>query len=208
MINKYSKIQNFYSTSEIFEKGMLEYRKTDPINLSNFLILRREFSKQVLKEAGYESLISEETVNNIMNVYITARHKISQYFPMVFETFCILKYMNIKIGAITNGTTDIHRIPELNKVMMFDVKCEDINSAKPDIKMFQLVMKKADVKNPKLCIHVGDCYEEDIVGAINSGFHSIWLENFDLTPSLDEGTVVIPSFMYVLPSILYIMFNN
>lgn len=187
---------------------MLEYRKTDPIKLSNFLILRREFSKQVLKEAGYESLISEETVNNIMNVYITARHKISQYFPMVFETFCILKYMNIKIGSITNGTTDIHRIPELNKVMMFDVKCEEINSAKPDIKMFQLAMKKADVKNPKLCIHVGDCYEEDIVGAINSGFHSIWLENFDLTPSLDEVTVVIPSFMYVLPSILYIMFNN
>lgn len=208
LIKLYPKVRNCYSTSEIFEKKMMDFRKTDPQKLMQFHTLRREFLKYVLKEAGYSNKNNEELIDNIMNVYITARHQIEQYNPMVFETLTILKNMNIKIGVITNGTTDITRIPELNKLMMFDVKGEEVNSCKPDVKMYEMAMKKSDVKDPKRSIHIGDCFEEDIVGAIRSRFHSIWISNFELTPSVDDGTVDIPSFQYVLPSIMYIMLNS
>ena len=57
--------------------------------------------------------------------------------------------------------------------------------------MFEAVLNKAGVE-AKSCIHVGDDYEDDIVGASNAGIASIWLNHqHQSDPSMNLATKVV-----------------
>lgn len=68
-------------------------------------------------------------------------------------------------------------------------------------------MKKTNTKNPENCIHIGDNYEEDIIGANNAKFYSIYISKENKNPYIENNTVIIPSFEYVLSSVLSIIYS-
>ena len=56
------------------------------------------------------------------------------------------------------------------------VSSAEVGVSKPSPEIFETALKKAGVE-AKSCIHVGDDYEDDIVGASNAGIASIWLNH-------------------------------
>ena len=63
--------------------------------------------------------------------------------------------------------------------------------ANPVREIFEAVLNKAG-EEAKSCIHVGDDYEDDIVGANNAGIASIWLNHQHKSdPNMNLATKVV-----------------
>ena len=86
----------------------------------------------------------------------------------------LLKDNHIGIGIITNGPA-CHQMEKLRRLKMSNwVALEDIyissvvGYSKPDPQIFNLI-------TDKVCIYVGDSYENDVIGAKNANWKCIWL---------------------------------
>jgi len=85
-----------------------------------------------------------------------------------------------KLAILTAGETQ----HQMNKVVMlgldkwFDRKnvivTGDVGFSKPDVRLFRLMEERLDLSPSDLWM-VGDNYDKDIIGAIDSGWHSIWI---------------------------------
>lgn len=111
------------------------------------------------------------------------------------ELLNYLKNKGIKIGICTDLTVHIqHRkLRKLGIDAYIDalVTGEEVGVVKPDKKMFDLTMKKLGVES-KECIHVGDSYAKDIVGAENAGIKAFWFNPYGniKEDSMNKGTEI------------------
>ena len=90
-----------------------------------------------------------------------------------------------KLAILTAGETS----HQLNKVVMlgldkwFDranvIVTGDVGFSKPDVRLFKLMEERLDLSPLDLWM-VGDNYDKDITGAIDSGWHSIWINRRNL----------------------------
>ena len=79
----------------------------------------------------------------------------------------------------------------IDKYLSGAVSSAEVGVSKPNPKIFEAVLNKAGVK-AKSCIHVGDDYEDDIVGASNAGIASIWLNHQHKSdPNMNLATKVV-----------------
>ena len=65
----------------------------------------------------------------------------------------------------------------------------DVAASKPNPKMFNRVLKQTQLK-PENSVHVGDNLVDDIEGAANAGFFSIWV---NLKSEKAQGDQAIPT---------------
>ena len=95
-----------------------------------------------------------------------------------------------KLAILTAGETQ----HQMNKVVMlgldkwFDRKniivTGDVGFSKPDVRLFRLMEERLSLSPSDLWM-VGDNYDKDIIGAIDSGWHSIWINRRNL-PTPDK----------------------
>ena len=79
----------------------------------------------------------------------------------------------------------------IDKFLSGAVSSADVGVSKPNPKIFEATLKKAG-EEASSCIHIGDDYEDDIVGANNAGIASIWLnERGQKDPSMNLATKVV-----------------
>ncbi len=99
-------------------------------------------------------------------------------FPMVSETFEMLKENNIKIAFCTDLTANIQfrKLSRLNLQTVADaiVTSEECGAEKPDQRMFDAVLGKLGV-SPAEAVMVGDDFKKDIEGARKAGIVPLWL---------------------------------
>lgn len=118
----------------------------------------------------------------------------------VLELFAYLKQKDIKIAICTDLTVQIqHR--KLRKLGIWQyidvlVTSEEAGVEKPDVKIFDLVMKKLNMKAHEL-IYVGDSLDKDIVGAVNAGIAAIWFNPKRQARKKDLPYVEIESFQEI-----------
>ncbi len=74
--------------------------------------------------------------------------------------------------AITNGNADVHKTP-LAPYFELAFRADEVGSAKPDAKIFEIAMKAAGCSAGEM-IHIGDSLETDVSGALNAGIEPIW----------------------------------
>lgn len=96
----------------------------------------------------------------------------------------LAKKNNVKLGVITNGPSE-HQwakvdalgvekwIPRENIIVSGDV---GIN--KPDKRIFEVIQEKLQLGVESL-YYIGDSLENDIVGANNAGWKSIWINRYN-----------------------------
>lgn len=94
-----------------------------------------------------------------------------------------------KLGIITNGFTALQQI-RLERTGLRDyfdvlVISEEVGVAKPDAKIFDYALQKAGNPDRDRVLMVGDTAESDILGGINAGLSTCWLNAHDRT--LPEG---------------------
>ena len=90
-----------------------------------------------------------------------------------------------KLAILTAGETQ----HQMNKVVMlgldkwFDranvIVTGDVGFSKPDVRLFRLMEERLALSPTDLWM-VGDNYDKDIVGALDSGWHSIWINRRNL----------------------------
>lgn len=86
------------------------------------------------------------------------------------------------MGIITNGPTE-HQLKKVKKLGLYDYidpKCVLVSQAtgfqKPEKEIFNLAAEQFDM-NPATTLYVGDSYDNDVVGAFNGGWHSMWFNH-------------------------------
>lgn len=126
----------------------------------------------------YGIIISKDEAMNIQQDYLTSLKEI-KLLPDVIDTFNYLKERNIDMGIITNGPSEHQR----SKIKRLGLKkwinpdyyfiSGEIGYAKPDIRIFKQAEKVMSLK-PENTYFIGDSFANDVIGAKNAGWKSIW----------------------------------
>jgi putative hydrolase of the HAD superfamily len=163
-----------------------ERHKIGRRNINN---ARREIVKLALKEyvnIGIKKL--EELADNYSNIH----EDLWYLFDDVEETLQKIKERNIKLGIMTNGTSESQR----RKLRRFDIEKYfdyifiegEVGYGKPDIKIYEYMLQKTGVECNKI-IMVGDNLVWDIEPPQRLGIYTIWintkeviLENYNIKP--------------------------
>lgn len=83
-----------------------------------------------------------------------------------------------QLAVLSNFDERLHSIlDQVGVADAFDfvLTSREIGSEKPNRSAFEVAMSRAGVADPSLCMHVGDGFDSDVVGASNAGWHSVWI---------------------------------
>lgn len=102
-------------------------------------------------------------------------------FDDVIETLDYLKG-RYKLAILSNGNTESQR-RKLENINLYDymdytLVSQEFGYHKPDIRIFQFVAQKLN-ESPQHCLYIGDNYDIDIIGSMNAGMQSIFVNRFN-----------------------------
>lgn len=122
--------------------------------------------------------------------YLIAMSDVCQPLEQVVETLQILR-QQAKLAIITNGFTALQHLrlakTGLADCFEFITISEDVGLTKPDVRIFEYSLQKAQVSADKVLM-VGDSLETDILGGNRAGLDTCWLayqreNNTDIQPT-------------------------
>ena len=172
------------TTSEIRNRLLRE----QPDLRSNLTEFRKVLLGEIFFRAGNSIQDSKILASSAFNTFFEFRNKVV-FFEGAIDVLTALseKY---KVYALTNGNADIKMIG-IDKYLSGAVSSAEVGVSKPNPEIFEAALNKAGVE-AKSCIHVGDDYEDDIVGASNAGIASIWLNHQHKNdPNMNLATKVV-----------------
>jgi putative hydrolase of the HAD superfamily len=86
------------------------------------------------------------------------------------------------LHIITNGFPDVQKVKLHSSGILNYFKnifiSDDIGFRKPQIEIFKYCEKITGAE-PEQCLMVGDQFETDVIGALNAGWNSVWLNRFE-----------------------------
>lgn len=136
--------------------------------------------KETLLEFGYPE-IDEAKGYHFQEAYEYELEHITMLDEMRL-TLDFLKSKQIPIGIITNGPTE-HQLKKVKKLGLYDyvdtrrvIVSQATGFQKPQKEIFNLAAKQFDM-NPATTLYVGDSYDNDVMGAFNGGWHSMWFNH-------------------------------
>ena len=106
-------------------------------------------------------------------------------YPEAVRILKDLRRAGYRLGVISNAS---HALPEtLRKVGLagfFDTVTYsfDVGAEKPDVRIFRRAVAQASAKEER-CVHVGDSFEADYLGARRAGLHAILLQRHGEQPN-------------------------
>ena len=161
---------NYYSNNYLVEirQRVVEQYPSKRFDLS---FMRLAILNEVMIQSGMDKKEAEQAAQNAFAVFFEARNQVS-FFPGALQMLSELKGRYL-IYALTNGNADIEKTG-LNDYMDGAISAADVSASKPDPKMFKEVLKRTKL-NPENAVHIGDNLVDDIEGASNAGFYSVWV---------------------------------
>ena len=135
--------------------------------------LRIEIFKEKIKDlapAGDITKLAEDA----FDYFIKKRHEI-ELFPGVEGALKALSE-NYKLGVLTNGNADIHKL-SIGKYFEFSISSLEAQDRKPNKSHFELA--KSYLPNLKYSemLHIGDHQINDVFGAHALGIKVLWFNN-------------------------------
>ena len=95
----------------------------------------------------------------------------------------LAKENDVKLGIITNGPSE-HQWAKIKALGVEKwiakeniIVSGDYGINKPDVRIFEIMQEKLQLPNASL-YYIGDSIENDIVGANNAGWKSIWINRY------------------------------
>lgn len=175
-------ISNFHSIESI-RRLIAQVLAEQPEFIHRISRLRIVALTRALIESGYADDVAQRHAQAAFDIFLDARHQVT-FFTHALQ---ILEQLHnrFQLGALTNGNADINRLP-IKPYFDFSFCAEEFGSSKPDPTLFRAALDHTGLQ-PEQCIHVGDNYDHDVIGARQAGFHAIWV-NFDGKPSPDNET--------------------
>ncbi len=122
------------------------------------LALYRSKENPLLAEEGFEVFFAER---NRVTLFEDAPHALAflaERFPLV---------------ALSNGNADIERVG-LGKFFKASISAQSFGAAKPDPRIFVAAAGAVDT-SPANVLHIGDDTMLDVMGALNVGMQTVWV---------------------------------
>ncbi|WP_421955758.1 HAD family hydrolase [Polaromonas sp.] len=122
------------------------------------LALYRSRENPLLAEQGYEIFFAERNRVTLFEDALQALEFLSARFPVV---------------ALSNGNADIERIG-LQRYFRANVSAQAFGVGKPDPRIFHAAAGAVDTV-PENVLHIGDDAMLDVLGGLNAGMQTVWL---------------------------------
>ncbi len=106
------------------------------------------------------------------NLYMKHRFEDIELYPDVIPALDQLA-PHFKLGLLSNGNSYPERCG-LEGRFAFVVFSQDVRVRKPDRRIFEIAAREAGCPLDEL-LHVGDSYENDVLGAYGAGAKTVWL---------------------------------
>ncbi len=145
--------------------------KDHPDHVYDFRFLRKAVLTAMAMKTGYRADFVEEA----FAVFDAGRNKVS-LFPDVMPVLQELS-AHFKVVALTNGNANLKTIG-IRECFHSVVTAVDAGAAKPAAIIFEIAVQATGVA-PNQVLHVGDHPEIDIVGAIDAGLRTAWMNRTD-----------------------------
>lgn len=151
--------------------------------------LRHGRFKLALEEFGLH--LSEEQAASVQQAYYNKQFEIV-LFKGVKELIQALQSKSIFVGIITNGPLphQMRKIEALNLKTLIPIEnffvSGDVGFTKPDVGMFDHVASKLEL-TPAHCYYIGDSWRNDVIGALDAGWKSIWFNHRNVKPATSHS---------------------
>ena len=145
--------------------------------------IRERSMQQALREAGRPN---DSLGSYLTKVYFQRRDEARTIFPDARPALEILA-RHYKLGLLSNGNSRA-KVLGIEDLVSFEVFSQDHDAIdKPDPRIFEIAMCEARCQ-PHELLHVGDSWENDVLGALNAGATPVF---FNRNPTGQEPQSVI-----------------
>ena len=150
-----------------------EVANDHPSRDHDLTFIRKEVLRRLFSEGAYSNTEAHTHSEKAFSMFFEKRNQV-RYFDDALVTLKYLK-SRYQIAALTNGNADIVATG-LSPVIDYFHSAESVGAAKPDTKMFRVLLNEAKIK-PEECIHVGDHPQHEIFAATSLGIKTIWFNS-------------------------------
>ena len=137
----------------------------------NLSALRLEMIRLALQRSGEELLLAEPA----FEVFFDERNRVTLFEDALPGLeFLASRY---PLVALSNGNADIHRIG-LGHLFRASISAQQFGVGKPDPRIFHAAAGSVGVLAADV-LHVGDDSTLDVLGALNCGMQTVWVNRAD-----------------------------
>ncbi|MDO9406459.1 MAG: HAD family hydrolase [Polaromonas sp.] len=141
--------------------------KTRPELRHKLSIIRREAIRLALYRSGENPLLAEPA----FDVFYAERNRVTLFD----DALLALEFLSARfpVVALSNGNADVQRIG-IGKYFRASISAQEFGIAKPEPHIFMAAAGAVNVQ-PREVLHVGDDERLDVLGALNAGMQTVWL---------------------------------
>ena len=145
--------------------------RTRPELKHNLSAVRREAIRVALYRAKENPLLAEQA----FDVFFAERNQVSLYD----DALLALEFLSARfpVVALSNGNADIQKIG-IHHYFKASISAQEFGVGKPDPRIFHAAAGAVDVC-PTTVLHIGDDAGLDVLGALNAGMQTAWLNRTD-----------------------------
>ena len=170
-------MEKFYILSRYYSDVKFEASRNGEMTMDEYHIYRIQ---EAAKDLGV--FLTDEQALNMQKEYKKNQQKL-QMSDITINILKLARKNNVKLGIITNGLSEHQwsKIEALGVERWIDkdniIVSGDYSINKPDVRIFEIMQEKLQLPNDFL-YYIGDSIENDIVGANNAGWKSIWINRY------------------------------
>ena len=148
-------------------------------------LFRQAFIEQLLRHHGVPDEEAVSAASEAFAAFLSQRHEVVLYdnAQSVLNTLG----HQFQLGALTNGNADVRKT-EIGSCFDYAWRAEEFGVSKPDPALFHLAFEAAGVSAGEV-IHIGDCHDNDVSGAISAGAKAIWFTPAGGASEIASGVV-------------------
>ena len=208
--------QTLFNIGEIFSENTLQEAYSQCIeDCNNNRIRGKDISFNMQIELFVKKIdpsllsrLTDKHFNEILSGYLNPFYIYPPpVHPKASKVLGKLKSDGYKLGLISNtamtpGTTfrkylDKHQILEYFDVLTFS---DEVGIAKPSHKIFDITLNQLSA-NPESTIHIGDDFDNDVIGGLKAGLKVIWINLSQVKKTIITQTHIVNDLEQVLNKI-------
>ena len=137
----------------------------------NLSFMRREMIRLGLQQSGED----QNLAGPAFGVFFDARQQVT-LFEDVAPALARLS-ARWSVLALSNGNADVHRVG-IGQYFCGSVSAREVGVGKPDVRIFQAAAQSLQLDAGEI-LHVGDDESLDVLGALDAGMQTAWVNRSD-----------------------------
>tara|TARA_B100000035_G_scaffold125192_1_gene106589 strand:- start:273 stop:989 length:717 start_codon:yes stop_codon:yes gene_type:complete len=141
-----------------------------PELMHHISLFRQTFIERLLQYHDVSASEAELAAREAFAAFLSQRHQVVLYANV--ESMLNTLGRQFQLGTLTNGNADVRKT-EIGSYFDYAWRAEEFGISKPDPALFHKAFEEAGVSADQV-IHVGDCHDNDVSGAVSAGAQAIW----------------------------------